>query len=156
MKTLFRILLFICVLAWAAYSAHAQLTNIYGVGASYNHSGSPSAAGTGLYAHLVSPALGTYAFTVVDVLPVQKSLTVNTSLGAGIAQKLFTAKAVSVFTPTSIGVSIAGSNTQWAWTTGAVAAVHVKGNWYILPSIRLVKANAGYRPIIGVLMAWGH
>jgi hypothetical protein len=153
-----RALFLIGLLLMVCTASYAQtISNIYGMGASYNQSGTPSIAGTGLYAHLVSPSLGTYAFTVLDILPNnQKTFTVSTNIGVGVAQKLFSIKTVPVFVPASVGISTTGTNTGWAWTAGGMVVIPVKGNWYALPSIRLVKANSGYQPIIGVLMAWGH
>ena len=155
------LLIGLSLLTGAVPTAHAQaLSNIYGAGASYNQNGVPSIAGTGLYAHLVSPTLGTYAFTVIDVLPnTQKVFTISTNIGVGVTQKLFTVKSIPVFVPSSVDVSVTGSNTGWAWTTGGAVVVHVKGDWYVLPNIRLVKSSVtngtGYQTVVGALMAWG-
>jgi hypothetical protein len=136
------------------------VTNIYAAGISFNSSGSPSIAGTGLYARLISDGTGTYAFTVVDALPASvKPFTVTSSFGAGIAQKVFTVGNVPIFVPTSAGISYNGSNTGWAWSTGALAAVKIKNNWRIFPNVRIVKSSVsggtGYQPIVGILFGWG-
>lgn len=136
-----------------------QVTNLYAGGASYSIGATPAIAGTALYAHQVSPE-GLYAFTVVDALPnTLKPFTVNTSIGAGIAQKLFTLGNVPVYAPTAAGISWSGGNTGWQWNAGALASIHVKGNYYILPSVRVLKSSVsggtGYQPIIGLLFGWG-
>jgi len=137
----------------------SQLTNIYAAGVSYNNSGSPSIAGTGMYAHNITG--GTYAFTVVDALPSSfKPFTVTSSFGAGIAQKVFTVGKVPVYIPTAAGISYNGTNTGWAWSTGALASVKVKGNWRVFPNVRIVKSSvsngAGYQPIVGVMFGYGN
>lgn len=153
-----------CVLLFLSAPSYAQtatpLTNIYAAGISFNSSGSPSVAGTGLYARLVT-GTGTYAFTVVDALPTSvKPFTVTSNFGAGIAQKIVTIGSVPIFIPSSAGVSFNGTNTGWAWSTGALASIRVKNNWRIFPNVRIVKSSvsngAGYQPIIGVLFGWGH
>ena len=139
--------------------ARAQVQNMYAAGVSYNNSGSPSVAGTALYAHSLNTS-GTYAFTVVDALPASFSpFTVTTSFGAGVAQKVFTIGNVPVYVPTSAGISYNGTNTGWAWGTGAMASVHIKGNWYAFPHVRIVKSSVSlgtsYQPIVGVMFGWG-
>jgi hypothetical protein len=138
----------------------SQLTNIYAAGASYNVGATPAVAGTGLYAHLLVPSTSTYAFTAVDVLPTTvKPFTVNTNFGAGIAQKLVTIGNVAVYLPTAAGISFNGTNTGWQWNTGGLASIHLKGNYYLMPNVRVVKSSVtsgtGYQPIIGVLFGWG-
>lgn len=159
------ILLLAGVLSFAGVSsaqtaATAPLTNIYAVGASYSVGATPSVSGTGLYAHLLVPTTSTYAFTAVDVLPnTVKPFTVNTNFGAGIAQKLVTIGTVPVYIPTGAGISFNGTNTGWQWNTGALASFHLKGGYYLMPNVRVVKSSVtggtGYQPIIGVLFAWG-
>lgn len=146
--------------AQTAPPAPAPLTNIYAAGISYNNAGSPAIAGTGLYARLVSDGTGTYLFTVVDAVPTNlKPFTVTSNFGAGIAQKVFTIGKVPIFVPSSAGVSYNGSNTGWAWSTGALASIPIKKNWRIFPNVRIVKSSvsngAGYQPIVGVLFGWG-
>ena len=145
----------------AASSAAPVLpTNIYAAGVSYNVGGSPAVAGTGLYARLVSASTGTYAFTVVDALPnTQQKYTVNTNLGVGIAQQVATIAKVPIYIPTSAGVSYTGANTGWAWSTGGMAVIGLKGGYKVMPNVRLVKSSvsngSGYQPVIGVLFGWG-
>lgn len=132
--------------------------NLYAAGVSYNVGGSPAVAGTGLYARLLSG--GTYAFSVVDALPLSvKPFTVSTNFGFGVAQKVVTIANVPIFVPTSAGISYNGNNTGWAWSTGGLAAFKVKGNLRVLPNVRIVKSSvsngAGYQPIVGVLFGWG-
>jgi hypothetical protein len=162
MKKILLMLLLVAVvlLSLCAFGQDTLPTNIYAAGMSYNVGASPAIAGTGLYARLVSDGSGTYAFTVVDALPISvKPFTVSTNFGIGIAQKLFTISKVPVFVPTSAGISYNGVNTGWAWSTGALASIRVKGNWRVMPNVRIVKSSvsngAGYTPIVGVLFGWG-
>lgn len=133
--------------------------NVYAGGISYNNGASPSIAGTALYARLLSDGSGTYAFTVVDALPVSvKPFTVNTNIGLGVAQKVVTIGKATVFVPTSAGISFNGTNTGWAWSTGALVSVPVKNNWRVFPNVRIVKSSVGgdgYHPIAGVMVGWG-
>jgi hypothetical protein len=136
-----------------------ELQNIYAAGASYSINASPSIAGTALYAHSLN-STGTYAFTVVDALPATiKPFTVTTNIGAGIAQKLFTLGKIPVYVPTAAGISWSGTNTGWQWSGGGLASIHVKGNYYLMPSVRFLKSSVsggtGYQPILGLLVAWG-
>lgn len=136
----------------------APLTNLYAGGISFNSAASPEIAGTGLYARLLTG--GTYAFTAVDVLPTStKPFTVTSNFSAGVAQKVFTLGSVPIFVPTSAGVSYSGSNTGWAWSTGALASIKLKGNWRIFPTVRVARSNvsngSGVQPIVGVLFGWG-
>lgn len=137
----------------------AQDTNIYAGGLSYNNGASPAIAGTGLYAHKITDT-GTYAFTVIDAVPLTvKPFTVTTNFGVGIAQKVATLGKADIFVPTSAGVSYNGTNTGWAWGTGAMAVVKVKGNYFLGPNVRIVKSSVsngqGYQPIVGVVFGWG-
>jgi hypothetical protein len=157
------ILIAVCLLGFCAPAVHAQeapLTNIYAAGVSFNNSGSPSIAGTGLYARLLSDASGTYAFTAVDALPnTLKPFTVTTNFSGGVAQKVFTIGKIPIFVPTAAGVSYSGSNVGWAWSTGALASIKLKGNFRIFPTVRIAKSSVsngtGYQPIVGVLFGWG-
>ena len=137
----------------------ATLTNIYAAGISGNTAGSPPIAGTALYAHALGDT-GTYAFTVIDALPASaRPLTVTTNISAGVSQKLFSLGSVPIFVPTSAGVSFNGTNTGWAWSTGALASIKIKNNWRVFPNVRIVKSSVsngtGYQPIVGVLFGWG-
>lgn len=136
-----------------------QVQNLYAGGVSYSVGASPAIAGTGLYAHAVSNE-GLYAFTVVDALPnTLKPFTVSTNVGVGIAQKLFTIEKVPVYAPTAAGISWSGGNTGWQWNGGIIASIHIRSDYYILPSVRFLKSSVsggtGYQPIIGVLFGWG-
>jgi hypothetical protein len=141
-------------------AAAATPANIYAAGISYNNGAQPAVAGTALYARLVSDGSGTYAFTAADALPNSvKPFTVTTDISAGIAQKVFSLGSVPIFVPTSAGVSFNGTNTGWAWSTGALAAIHLKGNWRIFPMVRIARSNvsngSGVQPIVGILIGWG-
>lgn len=142
-----------------AQNAVAPVTQLYGAGVSYSVNGTPAIAGTGLYAHSVNDS-GTYAFTAIDALPNSiKPFTVSTNIGVGIAQRVLTLGKVPVYMPTAAGISFNGSNTGWQWNGGAMASIHVKNNYYIMPSVRFLKSSVsngtGYQPIIGVLFGWG-
>lgn len=147
--------------AWAQTSPAPQVQNIYAGGVSWNQSATPAVAGTALYAHAVDSS-GTYAFTAVDVLPTSvKPFTVTTNVGVGIAQKLFSIGKVPIFVPTTAGVSWSGTNTGWAWSTGALASIKLgaKKNWRFFPMFRVARSNvssgSGVQPIIGVAFGWG-
>jgi hypothetical protein len=145
----------------APASSSSNLTNVYAAGISYNQSATPSIAGTALYARLASDGTGTYAFTVIDALPTStKPFTLTTDISAGIAQKIVTLGKIPIFVPAAAGVSFNGTNTGWAWSTGAMAAIKLgKGNWRVFPVVRLARSNVsggtGVQPIIGVLFGWG-
>lgn len=155
-------LLIIALLCLSSVPSRAQsLTNIYAGGISYNSSGSPAIAGTGLYARLVSPSSRTYAFTVVDALPASvKPFTVTSSFSAGVAQKVFSVGSIPIFVPTAAGVSYNGTNTGWAWSTGGLASIKLKGQWKLFPTVRIAKssvsAGSGYQPIVGIMFGWGN
>jgi hypothetical protein len=149
-------LLFIPLIA-SAQSDTPQ--NFYAAGISYSQGETPSVSGTALYARKVADT-GTYAFTVVDAIPTStKPLTFNTNFSVGVAQKALTIGKVDFFIPTAAGVAFNGQNTGWAWSTGALATIPVKGQFNLCPSVRLVKQSisngAGYQPIFGVLFGWG-
>lgn len=141
-----------------AVTALAQpANNLAAAGMSYQPGAAPAVAGTGLYAKALAGGSGTFAFTVVDALPMTvKPFTVTTQIGVGIAQRVATIGKVDVFLPTSAGISYSGTNTGWAWTTGALASITV-GAGRVMPNVRLVKSSVsggdGYAVIIGVL--WG-
>lgn len=142
-----------------APAAATPIQNLYAAGASYNVGASPAVAGTGLYAHLVA-GTGTYAFTAVDMLPnTAKPFTVSTNIGAGIAQQVATIAGVPIYVPTAAGISFSGPNTGWQWNVGALASFKLKGNYYLMPTVRMVKSSVsngtGYQPIIGLLVGWG-
>lgn len=150
----------ILILALGAFAQTPQPVNVYAAGVSFNSGASPSVAGTALYAHLLSDGSGTYAYSVFDALPTTlKPFTVTNNVGAGIAQKLFSIGNVPIYVPTAAGISWNGSNTGWQWSTGALASIKLKGNWRIMPNVRLVKSSVsngdGYRPMFGVLFGWG-
>ena len=140
-------------------------TNMYAFGLSYNNGAKPSIAGTASYSRLVSASLGTYAFTILDILPVSFSPSVvTTNLGVGVAQKVLTINGVNFFIPVSTGLTVTGPNTGWNWTGGGLADYNVKKagvptNWHIQPNVRFVRASvnnvAQYQLIFGGQLAWG-
>jgi len=159
MKKTFALVVLILVFAVCSF-AQTSATNIYAAGVSFNNGATPAVAGTALYARLLSDGSGTYAFTVVDALPVSaKPFTVSSNIGAGIAQKIFTIGKVPIFIPTSAGVSFNGTNAGWSWTTGALASIKLKGNWRVMPNVRIIKSSisngAGYQPVVGLMFGWG-
>lgn len=145
----------------SAPSPSPAVSSIYAAGVSYNSGAKPAVAGTALYARLVSDGSGTYAFTAADVLPNStKPFTVTTNISAGVAQKVFSLGSIPIFVPTSAGVSFNGTNTGWAWSTGAIATIKLgKGNWRIFPMVRVARSNvsngSGVQPIVGILIGWG-
>ena len=170
-----RIAVVIAVLALVASSALAQngtqpltipvkapvnITNLYAAGSSYSVNATPSVAGTGLYAHLISDGSGTYAFTAVDALPsTVRPFTVTTNIGAGIAQKIVSFGKATVYMPTGAGISWSGTNTGWQWNGGAVVTIPLKNGYYLMPTARFLKSSVsggtGYQPIVGLLFGWG-
>jgi hypothetical protein len=147
------------VKAQTATPASNGVVNLYGAGMSYSVNASPAVAGTALYAHQVNNS-GTYAFTAVDALPATlKPFTVTSNVGIGVAQKITTLGKVTIFMPTSAGISWSGTNTGWQWNGGAVAVIPLKSNYYIMPTVRFLKSSvssgSGYQPIIGLLFGWG-
>jgi hypothetical protein len=153
----------VCLLAISAIAqtpAPDNVSNLYAAGLSGNPGATPQIAGTAMYAHLVNDGSGTYAFTVFDALPTTKSpFSVTTNMGVGVAQKLFTIGKVPLFIPTAAGVSFNGTNTGWQWNTGVLASIRLKGNWRVLPNVRVSKSSVsngtGYQLIPGVLIGWG-
>lgn len=148
----------------AASMLRAQdVSNLYMAGGSYSAGATPAFAGTGLYAHQINTS-GTYAFTMIDALPANtKPFTVSTNIGAGIAQRVATIDGVSIFIPTSAGISYTGNNVGWAWTTGIGAPFKVRssangGSWYLMPTARILKSSvsggSGYQSIVGLLFGW--
>jgi hypothetical protein len=138
----------------------ADLTNIYGLGASWNPGGSPAIAGTALYAHGIGNT-GTYAFTVLDALPnTTKPFTVTTNVGVGVAQKLLTLGSVPIYGTTATGVAWSGANAGWQYNLGAAALIGISKNknYFIMPTGRVLKStiNGGYSPIIGVEFVFGN
>jgi len=138
----------------------AQVTSLYLAGGSWSPAASPAFAGSALYAHRVA-ATGTYAFTMVDAVPETVApFLVSTNIGIGVAQKIVTIAGVPIFVPSAAGISLTGTNTGWAWTTGLGAPIQIrKTNWYCMPTIRMLKSSvsggSGYQPILGVLIGWG-
>jgi hypothetical protein len=134
--------------------------NFAAAGVSYNNGATPKVAGTGLYARLVASSTGTYAFTAVDALPnTTQPFTVTTQVSMGVAQRIVTIGPVPIYIPTSAGISYSGTNTGWAWTTGGLAVIPLRGSWKIVPNIRAIKGSVsqgtGYQVIVGVLFGWG-
>jgi hypothetical protein len=143
-----------------APAAPTAVQNFYAAGVSYSVNASPAVAGTALYAHILSADTGTYAFTAIDALPNTVSpFTVSTNVGAGIAQKVFTLGKVPVYMPTAAGISFNGANTGWQWNGGVLASIHIKNQYYLMPTVRFLKSSVsngtGYQPIVGVLFGWG-
>ena len=140
-------------------TANPQIENLYGAGVSYSVNATPAVAGSALYAHLIADP-GTYAFTAVYALPnTLKPFTITTNIGAGIAQKVVTFGKVPIYMPTAAGISFSGTNTGWQWNGGVLAAIHIKNQYYIMPTVRFLKSSVsngtGYQPIVGVLFGWG-
>lgn len=160
MKKVLSLIVSLFVFGGIALAQSTQVKNIYAAGVSWNQSATPAVAGTALYARAVDNS-GTYAFTAVDILPNSvKPFTVTTNASAGVAQKVFSIGKVPIFVPTTAGISWSGSNTGWAWSTGALASIKLgKSNWHMFPMIRVAKSNvsggSGVQPIVGVAFGWG-
>jgi hypothetical protein len=140
-------------------SAQTPVQNLYALGGSYNVNAQPSVAGTVMYAHYVA-APGTYAFTVIDALPnTIKPYTVTSNIGIGLAQKMFSIGRVSLYVPTTAGVSWSGANTGWQWTFGGAGTIPIKRGFYLVPMVRLLKSSvsggSGYQVIAGLTVGWG-
>lgn len=158
-----RILCYILLALTLAMSAFPQTPttqpqDFVSAGVSYSPGASPSVAGTALYGRLIA-GTGTYAFTVYDALPTSvKPLTVTSQVSTGIAQRVATLGNVDIFIPTAAGVSYNGTNTGWAWTTGALAVIPFSKTWRLAPNLRFVKSSvsggSGYQIIGGILLGW--
>lgn len=141
----------------AASDPSALSGTFYAGGLSYGPSG---LAATGLGAK--SLADGTYAFGVLDAVPQTiKPLTITTNFGGGIAQKLpIGYKSVTFWVPSSAGVSWAGHDVGWQWSTGGMAHIPVgKAGLSINPTVRVLKSsvnnNSGYQVIGSLLIGFG-
>jgi hypothetical protein len=158
-KTIALAIALACVPMSALAQPAAPIQNLYAAGPSYStgETGAQAVAGTALYAHALTDS-GTYAFTVLDAVPnTLKPFTVNTNIGIGVAQKVATIKGVDVFAPLATGFTFNGQNAGWNWNGGGMAVIPFKG-YYILPSVRFLKASiggSGYQPIIGLAFGWG-
>jgi hypothetical protein len=152
-------LLILGTTAYAQTSTQTPIHNLYAYGASYNVNAKPSVAATALYAHYIASP-GTYAFTVIDVVPnTVAPFTVTSNIGGGIAQKMFTIGRVSLFMPTTAGISWTGTNTGWQWTGGGAVVISTKHDFYLVPTLRFLKSSvsggSGYQPIIGLAIGFG-
>lgn len=159
MKKTLLLLALMCAFMLTPRMFAQDISNIYLAGGSYSSGASPAFAGSALYAHEVNSA-GTYAFTMVDALPAStKPFTVTTNVGVGIAQRVATIGTIPILIPTAAGISYTGTNTGWAYSTGVGAVFKLKPNWYLMPTLRVLKSSvssgSGYQPIIGVLFGWG-
>lgn len=134
-------------------------TNIYAIGPSYNPSASPAIAGSAFYGRMVA-GTGTYGFTVLDALPSSvKPFTISTNIGAGVAQKLLTIGSVPFYGAAGTGISWSGSNTDWQWNGGALAAIPLRkacSTCYLMPNARFLSVGGGkYQPIVGFWFGFG-
>jgi len=159
MKRIAALVSMVFVLGLCAFAQTPAPTNVYAAGISFNNAGTPAIAGTALYAKLLADGSGTYAFTVVDALPTNvKPFTVTSNISAGIAQKVFSIGKIPIFLPTAAGISFNGTNTGWAWSTGGMASIPLKGNWKLFPHVRIAKSSVsngtGYQPVVGLLIGW--
>lgn len=144
--------------------AQAQESNLYFAGAAYTQGGDHPITGSALWAHSIN-ANGTAAFTAIDIIPASvKPFTFTTNIGVGISQRIATIDGVSIYVPTSAGISFTGNNTGFGWATGLGAPVKIKAGkdgwtWYAMPTLRVAKSTvsggSGYQPIFGVLFGGG-
>jgi hypothetical protein len=140
------------VVGLLALPVHAQTVspvtpgpNFAAGGASYSVSASSPVAGTFLMARPMTD--GTYAFAVYDVVPSSLNpIIVTNNIGLGVGQRVYTAGRVQFFVPTAAGISWTGDNVGWAWNTGGMASIDVKG-WKLMPDVRVFKSSvAGTSP----------
>lgn len=130
------------------------VTDLCAIGPSYSASTPPSVSGTILCAHQATSS--SYSFAVLDVVPESvKPFNAVTNLGVGMAQQVGTFGRVTMFFPTSVGISFSGASAGWQWNSGLLAAIPVKRLW-IMPMARFVKSSvsggSSYQPIFGVLI----
>jgi hypothetical protein len=164
-KTILSAVLFCLALSLMAWCQEPLDNNIGAVGISYQPGGSPAIAGSAMYMKLASASTGTYAFSLFDAVPTGvKPFTVQTAVGAGMAQRLVTVNGIPIYVPLTAGFSYSGANSGWAWSSGAFAVIPVSihgkaSSWRILPSIRAVKSSVsggtGYQLIAGAQVGWG-
>lgn len=139
----------------------APLSNFYGGGLSYINGGNPALSGTLIYAHPASTSTGTYLVTIVDVIPVAtKPFTVNTNIGAGVAQRVATIASHDIYGITSLSLSEDSTNVGYSFTAGGGMPFKLKtSNWYAMPILRVYKSSItgsqGFMPQLGVVFAWG-
>jgi hypothetical protein len=135
-------------------------SNIYAAGVSVNPGQNPSVAGTLIWAHALN-ASGTYAGTIVDILPQTiKPIVVNTNIGVFAAQKIATIGTIPVYGTGSTGISLTGTNTGWSYSAGGAAMFKLPNpNFYMMATVRVSKStvsgSTGYQLIPGVEFAWG-
>lgn len=144
---------------FAAFAQSAP-TNIYAAGVSANPGESPSVAGTVLWAHAVN-ASGTYAGTILDILPqTVKPITVNTNIGAFVAQKVTSIGKFDVYATGSTGISMTGTATGWTASGGGAVIIPTKSpNLSVMVGARVSNSNvsgkSGKQIIPGVAVVWG-
>lgn len=153
MKKLALVLMLLCGLALAQNPA-----NIYGVGAAFNPSVAPNVAGFGLYGHQLLD--GTYAVSMLDVVPLPNSPSVvTTNLSVGVAQKLATIAGMNFYAPAGVGFTVNGPNVGFQWNGGVMGSVKLKGNYRALLGFRFQKSavsnGEGYQLLPTVAIAWG-
>ena len=148
--------------ATGCVSSPTVTCNLIAGGVSFQPGASPSTAGTGIYARLITPS--TWAFTITDALPLTKSpFTVSLDSSVGIAYSPFSVGKARVFIPTAAGVTFTGPNTGWNWSTGVgvLIPVQAQSKFYVMPAVRILKSSVvngnvqGYGFIVGAYMAWG-
>jgi hypothetical protein len=132
--------------------------NFAAAGVSYNHTSASALAGTAVYAHVV--AGNSWFFSSLDVIPAStKPGNVATNFAPGLAQKLFTAGWLDLYTVTGAGVSWAGANTGWTWSGGEMPVVRLPRGWVIALPVRFVKSsvnnNSNYQVIATLLIGKG-
>ncbi len=145
-------------LALALPAAAADVENLMAAGVSYNPQASPKVAGSALVAN--SAGDGTYLLTMFDALPTTVAPYVVTSqVTTGVAKRVISIKGAPIYVPTAAGISWTGTNVGWSWTTGALASIRIRDQWYALPNVRVLKSSigngSGYIPIIGIMFGWG-
>jgi hypothetical protein len=158
-KTIARIIVGTLALFFSQVVIAQDIQNMYAVGVPYSVNANPALAGEAIYAHLMNDA-GTYGFTNIIALPNSvKPFTVTSNVGVGVAQKVATIANIPVYAPVGIGPSWTGSNIGYQYNAGFLASIHIKNDYYFLPSFRFVKSSVsngtGYQPTIGLDFGWG-
>jgi hypothetical protein len=105
-------------------------------------------------------ATGLYSFNLFDV--VSKSshpFTTAVIASTGLAQHVRDIGPVHLYLVGTIGVASGGTNTGWAWTSGGVAVIPLRGGFSLMPCIRVLNSGVlaqGQAPqfMVGLAIGW--
>jgi hypothetical protein len=148
----------------AAFGQVADPTNIAAIGGSWDQSASSMTsqqfAMTAMYARKQTQA-GTYAFTVLDVVPTSvKPITFTTQTSVGLGQCGLHLGSWNLCGTAAAGPSWTGNNAGWAWTWGGMAKHSLgKHGWMLMPNVRVIRSSvnnrSGSQMIVGALFGFG-